>query len=138
MTLVSSTFFVPSGCSCSNRSVNVPGPGESHCQALIHSFITQSPRGTVPFAVGQNAVKAVAIGGWLLKLGSSVPSNEIPRASFEPGLVTVTVKGVRLSLGDIGMLIELSCTSEMYVVRERGLAAAAARAASGGFVAGAV
>jgi Uma2 family endonuclease len=31
--LQSSTVFVPSACSCTNRNVNVPGPGESsgHC-----------------------------------------------------------------------------------------------------------
>ena len=94
MTLVSSTFFVPSDCSCSKRSVNVPGPGVSIGHGLIHSFMTQSPRGTVPFGVGQNAVKAVAIGGWLLKVGSSRSSSAIPRASFEPGLLTVTLNGV--------------------------------------------
>src|SRR5262245_35724546 len=138
MTLVSSTFFVPSDCSCSNRSVNVPGPGERNREVVIHSFMTQSPRGTVPFGVGQKAGKAVASGGWLLKLGSSTPSSESPKASFVPGLVTVTVNGVISSLGDNGMVIEPSCTSEMYGVRGRGLAAAAASAASGNFAAGAV
>lgn len=60
----------------------------------VSVVLIQSHRGTVPFANGQFAMKAVAvIGGWLFWDVTS-PLRWIGSTSFEPGLVTVTVNGV--------------------------------------------